>query len=580
MSDADSVTSAPVCQKCGAPLPEGEWAGTCPRCLIAAFAEEEKEGVEFVPGFVVQEEIAHGGMGIVYRAVQRETGRIVALKMILPHLLDSPQIRARFRAEVESVAKLDHANVLPIYGAGENRGVPYLVMKFVSGGSLAQRRAEFLGKPAACATLVAAATRGVHHAHERGILHRDLKPANILLGERGEPLVTDFGLAKWLDTTGDLTRTLTIFGTPGYIAPEQAKVSAAELTSAADVYSLGAILFDLLAGRPPFVGEHALAVIRQASEKPAPKLSSVTHNRGIDRDLETICATCLEREPSARYHSAADLGEDLERWLAGRSITARPVSIASRGLRWIRRNPAVAAMAILLVGLATIVGITAWEEVVNRFRITTGIAVLPFANLSTNTEDASFADGVQDDVLTKLAKIAQLKVISRTSVMQYQGKQNTQDIGKALHVSHVLEGSVRKTGTWLHMNVQLIDTRTDTHVWAEEYDRDLNDVFAIQSEITQKVAEQLHAKISSAERMAIQRRPTADLAAFDLYNRAKNLVLGTSLGSEAKTNLLQAAELLSQAIARDPSFFDAYCQLAYAHDAMYFAGYDHTPARL
>jgi len=580
MSDAASLPSASVCQKCGAPLPEGEWAGTCPRCLIAAFAEEEKEGVDFVPGFVVQEEIAHGGMGIVYRAVQRETGRIVALKMILPHLLDSPQIRARFRAEVESVAKLDHANVLPIYEAGENRGVPYLVMKFVSGGSLAQRRGELLGKPAACATLVAAASRGVHHAHQRGILHRDLKPANILLGERGEPLVTDFGLAKWLDTTGELTRTLTIFGTPGYIAPEQAKVSAAELTSAADVYSLGAILFDLLAGRPPFVGEHALAVIQQASEKPAPKLRSVTHDRGIDRDLETICATCLEREPSARYHSAGDLGEDLERWLAGRSITARPVSTASRGLRWIRRNRAVAAMAILLVGLATIVGITAWEQVVNRFRITTGIAVLPFANLGTNTEDASFADGVQDDVLTKLAKIAQLKVISRTSVMQYQGKQNTQDIGKALHVSHVLEGSVRKNGTWLHMNVQLIDTRTDTHVWAEEYDRDLNEVFAIQSEIAQKVAEQLHAKISSTERVAIQRRPTGDLTAFDLYSRAKNLVLGTSLGSEAKTNLLQGVELLNQAVARDPSFFDAFCQLAFAHDAIYFAGYDHTPARL
>jgi serine/threonine-protein kinase len=546
--------------------------------LIAAFADEEKENVEFIPGFMVQEEIAHGGMGIVYRAVQRHTGRVVALKMILPHLLDSPHVRGRFRAEVESVAKLDHPNVLPIYEAGENRGVPYLAMKFVGGGTLAQRRTEFHGKPRACATLVAAAARGVQHAHEHGILHRDLKPANILLGEHGEPLVSDFGLAKWLDATGDLTRTFAVFGTPGYIAPEQAKQSTASPTPAADVYSLGAILFDLLTGRLPFLGEHALAVIQQASEKPAPKLRALAPT--LARDLETICGKCLEREPGARYHSAGNLANDLESWLAGRPIAARRLSAPMRAFRWARRNPAVAAMAALLLGLGAAVGIMAWQKEVGQPPITTRVAVLPFENLSNNKEDASIVDGLQDDILTKLAKIADLKVISRTSVMQYRGKQNTREIGNALRVSHVLEGSVRKIGAQFHMNAQLIDTRTDTHVWAEEYDRDLNDVFTIQSEIAQKVAEQLHAKISSAERLAIQHRPTADLAAFDLYSRAKNLILDISLGSDAKTNLLQAAELLDQAVARDPSFFDAYCQLAYAHDAIYFAGYDHTPTRL
>jgi TolB-like protein/Flp pilus assembly protein TadD len=212
---------------------------------------------------------------------------------------------------------------------------------------------------------------------------------------------------------------------------------------------------------------------------------------------------------------------------------------------------------------------------------TTGIAVLPFQNLSNDREDASFADGVQDDLLTKLAKIAHLKVISRTSVMGFRGKQNTREIGDALGVSHVLEGSVRKTGAWLHINAQLIDARTDSHIWAEEYDRDLKDMFAIQSEIAQTVALQLHAKVSPAEKLAIERPPTADLTAFDLYSRAKNLFLNWAYGTNETENLLQqAADQLNQAVAHDPTFFQAYCQLAWIHDELYFSRFDRTPARL
>jgi serine/threonine-protein kinase len=211
---------------------------------------------------------------------------------------------------------------------------------------------------------------------------------------------------------------------------------------------------------------------------------------------------------------------------------------------------------------------------------TTGIAVLPFENLSNDREDASFADGVQDDLLTKLANIAALKVISRSSVMQYRAKRNTHQIGEALGVSHVLEGSVRKTGAWLHINAQLIDTRTDLHVWAKQYDGDLKDLFAIQAEIAQTVAEQLHRKISPAEKLAIERPPTADLTAFDLYNRAKSLVLQTNFTSSAGPNFLQAIKLLNQAVADDPTFLQAYCQIADAHEQLYFFGIDRTPERL
>ena len=213
-----------------------------------------------------------------------------------------------------------------------------------------------------------------------------------------------------------------------------------------------------------------------------------------------------------------------------------------------------------------------------RHPVTTGIAVLPFENLSEQREDAAaFVDGVQDDILTKLARIADLKVISRTSVMEYRDKRNVRQIGNDLRVSHVLEGSVRRIGTRFHMNAQLIDTRTDTHVWVEQYDRDLNDLFTIQSEIAQKIADQLHAKISPAEKLAIERKPTGDLVAFELYSRA-NDIIGAGLSWDAET--LRSIDLLNQAVARDPSFFEAYCTLARVHDQVYFFSLDHTPARL
>jgi tetratricopeptide (TPR) repeat protein len=232
-------------------------------------------------------------------------------------------------------------------------------MKYAAGGSL-QRVAPVLRQKREIVRLMVKVTRAVQYAHLRGILHRDLKPGNILLDGNGEPLVSDFGFAKWLDTPSDLTRTLTIFGTPGYIAPEQAVEPAASIKPAADIYSLGAILFDLLTGRPPFLGENAFAVIRQAADTPAPKLSSLVLD--ADKDLETICARSLEREPSARYASAEDLAGDLERWLEGRPILARPVTPPVRFWRWSRRNPILAGVTTAFVTLFFLFnGLYAWH---------------------------------------------------------------------------------------------------------------------------------------------------------------------------------------------------------------------------
>ena len=528
--------------------------------------------------YQILEEIGRGGMGVIYRARQRHSRRIVAIKRILSYHADSQDTLMRFRREAQAAANLDHPNILPIYEVGESEGLPFFSMKFAGGGSLLDAASALRREPRRAVALLAKVARAVQYAHEQGILHRDLKPGNILLDGRGEPMVSDFGLAKWLEPTGRMTRTPSIFGTPGYIAPEQANGSEGKLTAAADVYSLGAVLFDLLTGRPPFTGEHALKTIQQAAEKPAPKLRSV--NPGMDRDLETICAKCLERDPPARYGSAGEFAEDLERWVRGHSILARPISPPVRLWRWSRRNPMLAGMAALLLAMATAVGVMVSKAQTVSASTASGIAVLPFENVDRETETAFFANGVYDGVLAKLAKLANLRVINHNSVAKYRGARDTLEIGRALNVAYVLKGSVERKAGIIHVNAELVDTHKNARVWAEQYDRNLSDVFTLQSEIAQKIADKLRVGVSSAEKVALREAPTADLIAYEAYLRAKDLLYDSALSRRQNEDLVEAVQLLQQAVARDPSFFDAYCQLEGAHDRIFFLGFDHTDARL
>jgi TolB-like protein len=527
------------------------------------------------------EEVGRGGQGIVFRARQKTLNRVVALKVIGLGQWATPAHLKRFRLEAEAAASLDHPCIVPIYEVGERDGQCYFSMKFVEGGQLDEVVKHTPLSIRQAMELIANVARTVHYAHQHGILHRDIKPGNILLDANGAPHLTDFGLARLVESESTVTRTLEVLGTPSYMAPEQAagnNPTTAGLTGVTDVYGLGAVLYQLLTGHPPFAGRTTYETIKLLLETEPRPLR--LWNPKVDRDLSIICLKCLEKHPQRRYPSAFALAEDLERWLRHEPIQARRTGVVARGKKWLQRNPTVAAMVTLSLALIGAVGVIVWKSELFHQTATTGIAVLPFENLSNDKEDASFADGVQDDLLTKLAKIAHLKVISRTSVMEFRGKHNTREIGDALRVSHVLGGSVRKTGAWLHINAQLIDTRTDTHVWVEQYDRDLKDIFAIQSEIAQTVAERLHAKISSAEKLAIERPPTADLTAFDLYNRAKNLVLAWGFSNSDKVNLLRAADLLNQAVAHDPTFFQAHCQLAWIHDQLYYFHFDRSPERL
>jgi len=600
-----------ICRKCGAKIFSDVPEGLCPRCVLksalgnfpdpavaggvdpgrsdAPSAADENgapnnkksaraaELLGELGDYELLEEVGRGGQGVVFRARQKSLDRIVALKVISLGQWASKAHLKRFRLEAEAAAKLEHPGIVPIHEVGERDGSCYFSMKFVEGGQLDEvvRRTPISIRPAA--ELIAKLARTVHYAHEHGILHRDIKPGNILLDAKGDPHLTDFGLARLVESESSVTQTLDVLGTPSYMAPEQAVGNNAAVSSVTDVYGLGAVLYQLLTGQPPFAGGATYETIKLLldTEPRQPRLL----NPKIDRDLSTICLKCLEKDPKLRYSSALALAEDLECWLKHEPIQARHTGVIARARKWVRRNPTSTLLAASLVALIAAVGWNVWKSDLIHRSLTTGIAVLPFENLSEQREDAAaFVDGVQDDILTKLARIADLKVISRSSVMEYRDKRNVRRIGNDLRVSHVLEGSVRRTGTRFHMNAQLIDTRTDTHVWVEQYDRDLNDLFAIQSEIAQKIAGQLHAKISPAEKLAIERKSTGDLLAFELYSRAMSLT-PTFRGGGADSGQ-QAIDLLNGAVARDPSFLEAYCQLALAHDQLYFFGFDHTPARL
>src|SRR5438270_533503 len=457
-----------VCKKCRTAISIDEPEGLCAACVLEAslgMLQEEVNGAggaeipEELGDYELLEEIGRGGQGLVYRARQKSLNRMVALKVIgLGRWATNAHIK-RFRLEAEAAASLDHPCIVPIHEIGESDGSCYFSMQLVEGRRLDEviKREPMPNRRAA--ELIVKLARTISYAHQRGILHRDIKPGNILIDADGEPHLTDFGLARLIERESTITGTMVEgLGTPSYMAPEQAAGDAAQLTSATDVYGLGAVFYHLLTGHPPFVGGTTYETVRLVleTEPRQPRL----WNPKIDRDLATICLKCIEKDPKRRYSSALALAEDLGRWLKHEPIQARRAGVLTRNKKWVQRNPTGALLAASMLALAAAAGWIVSKSEFIRHPVTTGIAVLPFENLSDEKEHAFFADGVQDDILIKLAKIADLKVISRTSVMQYRGKQDVRQIGDVVRVYHVLEGTVGRSAGKLHINAQLVDAPT------------------------------------------------------------------------------------------------------------------------
>jgi TolB-like protein/predicted Ser/Thr protein kinase len=585
-----------VCGRCGAKISDDATGELCPACLLetglALLADESVAGLA-EPGrddgaraadrkkaarpasmlgdfgdYELVKEIGRGGQGVVYRAHQKSLNRTVALKVIgLGYWATEAHLK-RFRREAEAAASLDHSGIVPIYEVGEREGSCYFSMKFVEGGQLDEviKREPMSIRQAA--ELIAKVARIVHYAHEHGILHRDIKPGNILLDAKGEPLLTDFGLARLVETESTVTRTMDVLGTPSYMAPEQAVGNNAAVSSATDVYGLGAVFYQLLTGHPPFAGGTTYETIKLLldTEPRPPRLL----NPKIDRELSTICLKCLEKDPKRRYPSALALAEDLEHWLKHEPIVARHTGIFARGKKWVRRNPTVAAVTVLSLALAAALGVIVWKGEFIPHPVTNGVAVLPFENLSLDPDNAYFATGIQEEILTRLAGIADLKVISRTSTQQYKSKpRNLREIAKQLGIANIVEGSVQKAADQVRVNVQLVNAQTDIHLWADTFDRKLTDIFGVESEIAKAIAESLQAKLTSREEQALAVKPTNNSEAYDAYLRG--------LAFEAR-DIWKVPGFYERAVELDPNFALAWARLSRADALLYFIRLEPTPA--
>jgi eukaryotic-like serine/threonine-protein kinase len=569
---------------------------------IAAVAANIVENAE--TGSLIGQTVGHykilkrihaGGMGEVYLASDLIVGRKAALKLLPAHVTGNADRLKRFQQEARVVAGLNHPNILTVYEVGEARSRPYIASELVEGETLRQRLTRGSVQSGDAVEIAIQIAGALAAAHSAGVVHRDVKPENIMLRPDGYVKVVDFGIAKlaesaFAEATTDRQEPMTLvetnlgslLGTVSYMSPEQAE--GAPVDRRTDIWSLGVVLHEMVTRRAPFTGDTSAEVVAAILGKEPPPLGdNIVH---APDELQQIVSKALQKDPAQRFQSANEMLGALKSLRHKLELAAELESRGSgtAGYAWLRwmRAPGALVLAVLIGVFALMFPLYWLGKPQTSSTPEKSIAVLPFENLSRDPDNAFFADGVQDEILTDLAQVADLKVISRTSVMPYKSgtARNIRKIARQLGVAHVVEGSVQRAGDRVRVNAQLVDARTDQHLWAQTYDRQLADVFVIQSEIAKTIATQLQAKLSSREKSAIEQPTTNDITAFDLYNRARNLLLTATDSSTGGVDRMQAIDLLDQAVSRDPSFFQAYCQLARAHIQLYFYGFDRTPTRL
>jgi len=540
--NTDNPDTVKFCGECGTLLgsvrePDPTDAGPDPRLgrpsgdipelteTMETTREELTTGSTFAGRYQIIEELGKGGMGRVYKAIDKKINEKIALKLIKPEIASDKKIIERFRNELKFARKIRHKNVCQMFDLGEEKGAHFITMEYVPGEDLKSfiRRTAPLSI-ARCISITKQVCQGLTEAHRLGVVHRDLKPHNVIIDQEGNARIMDFGIARSLEAKG-ITGAGVMIGTPEYMSPEQVEGKAVDHRS--DIYSLGVILYEMVTGEVPFRGDTPFVVgVKHKTEQPtAPRET----NEQVSVELNRLILKCLSKDKEKRHQSAEELLSqltDIEQGLSTVKSTTYKKKPETTGIPEMK-----------------------WEF---------SIAVLPFADISPQKDQEYFCDGMTDDIITKLTKLQEVKVISRTSVMRYKNTdKDIREIGQELGVTTILEGSVQKSGDDIRVNAQLINVEDGFHLWAETYDRKLKNVFEIQSDLAENIAGALKAKLSIKEKHGLGKKPTEDIEAYNIYLKGRYF-----WNLRTKEGFQKSLEYFRKAIEKDPTFALAYSGIA------------------
>jgi len=518
---------------------------------------------EMIGHYRIESFIGSGGMGEVYLASDTTAGRKAALKLLPMHFTGDAERLRRFQQESRAVVALNHPNIVTVYEIGEDRSIRYIASELIEGGTLRQRLKRGTLELSEAVEVAIQVASALAAAHAAGIVHRDIKPENIMLRPDGYVKVLDFGIAKLAEPEVtipleealllDQTKLGSVLGTVRYMSPEQAR--GASIGEESDIWSLGAVLYEMVTGNAPFMGDTASEVTTSILEREPLPLTNYIKQAPVE--LQQIITKSLSKDPTQRYQSAGEMLQALRGLRRKLDLKDELERKTPSWLGW-ARSPAGLALLIVVAVFAFVVPFVWRRDRPTSLPPEKSIAVLPFENLSEEKSNAYFADGIQDEILTRLSKIADLKVISRTSTQRYKNtSQKLSEIANQLGVVNLLEGSVQKTNDQVRVNVQLIRAPNDSHLWAETFDRKLTDIFAVESDIATTIAKTLQARLTGAEKTAIAKQPTANPEAYELYLKGRFF-----WNKRTAADLRKAIEYFNQALDKDPGYAPAYAGLA------------------